>query len=67
MISDYSADICNCPECSYFDMDKAHCCGLPERITQRDVPRIKDTIQSCLCVNPRSGGIMSVWRWSHDR
>ena len=56
MISDYSADICNCPECSYFDMDKAHCCGLPERITARDVPHIKDTIQSCLCVNP------TLWR-----
>lgn len=55
-MKDNYLDICNCPECSYFDMDKAHCCGLPERITQRDVPRIKDTIQSCLYVNP------TLWR-----
>ena len=61
-MKDHFTDICNCPECSYFDMDKAHCCGLPEQITARDFPRIKDTIQ-----NPRSGSIMSVWRWSHDR
>ena len=53
MISVYSADICNCPECSYFDMDKAHCCGLPEQITAMDIPDIQEAVSCCHCVNPR--------------
>ncbi len=53
MISDYSADICNCPECSYFDMDKAHCCGLPEQITAMDIPDIQEAVSCCHCVNLR--------------
>lgn len=53
MISDYSADICNCPECHYFDMDMAHCCGLPEQITERDAPHILAAVRTCHCVNPR--------------
>ena len=53
MISDDSADICNCPECSYFDMDKAHCCGLPEQITAMDIPDIQEAVSCCHCVNPR--------------
>lgn len=53
MISYYSADICNCPECGYFDMDKAHCCGLPERVTEKDMPDIREAVSCCHCVNPR--------------
>ena len=29
-MKDHFTDICNCPECSCFDVDKAHGCGLPE-------------------------------------
>lgn len=51
-MKDNFLDICNCPECSYFDMDKAHCCGLPEQITERDVPHIREAVRTCHCVNP---------------
>ena len=46
-------DICNCPECHYFDMDMAHCCGLPEKITERDATHILEAVRTCHCVNPR--------------
>ena len=61
MISDYSADICNCPECSYFDMDKAHCCGLPEQITAMDIPDIQEAVSCCHCVNPRLWELYERW------
>ena len=61
MISDYSADICNCPECSYFDMDKAHCCGLPDKITENDIPHIRETVRCCHCVNLRLWELYERW------
>ena len=61
MISDYSADICNCPECSYFDMDKAHCCGLPNKITEKDTSYIQEAVRCCHCVNPRLWELYERW------
>jgi len=46
-------DICNCQECHYFNINIAHCCGLPEQITKGDTPYIKDAVRYCHCVNPR--------------
>ena len=61
MISDYSADICNCPECSYFGMDKAHCCGLPNKITEKDISYIQEAVRCCHCVNPRLWELNERW------
>lgn len=46
-------DICNCPECSYFSKNKAHYCALPEQITERDAPHIREAVCCCHCVTPR--------------
>ena len=55
-------DICSCPECSYFDMDKAHCCGLPERIAEKDIPHIRGPCTLATVSTPSCGSSMRVWR-----
>lgn len=52
-MKDIFLDICNCPECHYFDMNTAHCCGLPEQINEQDIPYIREAVRFCHCVNPR--------------
>ena len=52
-MKDYFIDICNCPECHYYGMNKPHCCGLPEKISDRDMPHIREAVRTCHCVNLR--------------
>ena len=51
-MSDYLPEICNCPECHYYDIFSPHCCGLPERLTAEDGPHIRNAVSFCRCVNP---------------
>jgi len=52
-MEDIWLDICNCPDCHYFDIDADHCCRLPEQITGQDIPHIREAVCCCRCVNPR--------------
>ena len=48
----YHADICKCPVCHYYDMDKPHRCGLPGQFKKKDIPHIRNAVHHCHCVNP---------------
>ena len=37
-MKDHFHDICNCPECHYYDTEKPYCCSLPEQIKKKDIP-----------------------------
>ena len=51
-MKDHFHDICNCPECHYYDTEKPHCCGLPGQIKKKDIPHIRKAVHYCHCVNP---------------
>lgn len=51
-MKDHFHDICNCPECHYYDTEKPHCCGLPGQIRKKDIPHIRNAVHHCHCVNP---------------
>ena len=48
-MKDHFHDICNCPECHYYDTEKPYCCSLPEQIKKKD---IRNAVHHCHCVNP---------------
>lgn len=51
-MKDHFTDICNCPECHYYDTERPHCCGLPGQIKKKDIPHIREAVRCCHCASP---------------
>lgn len=44
-------EVCNCPDCPFFNVDFSHYCGLGRAIDIH-AASVRDAVENCHCVNP---------------
>ena len=50
-MSEHNNEICNCPDCPFFNADFPHYCGLGQAMKVH-AASVRDAVENCHCVNP---------------